>query len=798
MLKSMIKVGLRNLNRNRFHTILNIFGLAIGMTACILIFIYINQETGYDNYHRNSERIYRVHFHETSTNGTERRAISPTPLGPVLKKDFSEVEFLTRVGVAGKKLIESGESKFFESDLIFVDPDFFKVFTFDAVLGSTDDFGDDPNTVVISKSIATKYFGDSEPVGKIIRFDNKTDLKVTAVIGNVPRKSHFHFNFVMPFSLYAKDNQDKVTSWTWYSDLYTYVLLRENVDIDSFRNKIKPFIGKYSPDNAARKREVKIQPISSIHLNSDLSGEMEKNNSVSNIMIISTIALFVLLIACINFINLTTALSSSRMKEISIRRFLGAARSQIILQIITEAIMLTFITMVIALLCVEMSLPFFSELLSTDLLGIPITNSIFIVFFLVFPIIVGTLAGLYPAINISRRKTFVNLQNKELASHRGGRTGLVRKILVINQFAFSIILLISTFVISGQISFFNNSDLGFKDQNNIVIRLRDELLIEKSEVIKSAFRKNSSIKSATACFSTPISSYGISVSMYPQGLNGERMSFRFNMVDYNFVDHFGLKIIAGRNISKKYPTDTGQALILNETAVKQLGYKSPEAIIGRKILTGLDLEGKVVGVVKDFHISSLKRNIAPLALMHYPDLFNNIIVSTDKENLAGTISSLENTWNRFSPKFPFEHYFLSEFIDGLYSSDQQTLKVISTFSIIAIIVSCLGLFGLAVFTAQQKTKEIGIRKVLGATVNDIVILLNREFTKWIIISNVIAWPLAYYIMDKWLESFAYRMTIKLETFIISAILVFVIAILAVSSQALKAAMANPIKALRCE
>jgi len=802
MFKNYLKIALRNIKRYKGYSFINIAGLTMGMTCCLLILLYVNQELSYDRFHKNAHRIYRVAVETTSTDGKYRTAQSMFPLAPAFKMDYPEVKKIARILFwSEKSLVKSGDKKFFEKRFVFADNELFDIFTIPVIKGKKDNPLADKSSIVITRSTAEKYFGKENPIGKILQYDNQYNFRVTAVIEDIPANSHFHFDLVVPISVVDK----KITGfnpnnqWGGFFGIYTYMLLAENMSPDNLENKTKDFITRHKKLSGIE-RKVFFQRLTDIHLYSHLEDEIETNNFVTNLIIISIIGLFILIIASINFVNLSTARASRRSKEVAMRKTLGAARSQLIIQYIGESVVFSVLAMALSLFMVEMTLPSFSILVGKEI-GFSLTGNIAVLLFISgMVIIVGVASGIYPALVLSAQKMVTTLKgNWRNEKNKKGPMAL-RKMLVTLQFSVSIILIIGTMIVLRQLDFFRRADLGFKKEHTVVIPIYDEELQEKYETVKQEIMRNPGVLAVTACLKPPIGSLFMDTGLYPLDKGkDQRIDVNLNIIDFDFIDYFGLEIIAGRNISKEFSTDKEDAFIINETTVKRLGLASPAEAVGKKLRTGLyGREGTVIGVTRDFHISSLYKNIEPLVMLYWPKFFRVAAVKIKSPDLRHTISSLRETWLKLSDKYPFEFSFLDENINRLYAAEEQTSRIIGTFAGIAIFIACMGLFGMASFAAEQRKKEIGMRKVLGASVHSIVILLSKEFSRWVLLANIIAWPAAYYAMNRWLQNFPYRVHIQLWIFLSAGVIALAIALVTVSSQAIKAALSNPVEILKNE
>ena len=785
MLKNYLIVAFRNIKRHQGYSFINIAGLAIGMAACLLLFLWVQDELSYDRYHEKADQIYRVVSQYEVEGHVNRFAMTPAPLGPALVNEFPEVKKVVRFGK--NTMLVHYQNKFFYEDIFFADPEIFDVFTFPLIEGTPKTALKQPYSIVISEEIKDKYFGEDDPIGEIITINNR-DYKITGVFKNIPRNSHFRFNFLGSFLDYASRHFDQ---WG-ISNYYTYVLLSKGYPLTRFREKMPQFVEKYRGKEVWRQHKYMypLQPITSIHLHSNLRGEIEPNRDMGTIYIFSAIALFILLIACLNYINLSTARYAHRAKEVGLRKVVGATRPQLIKQFLGESSLFSLIALPFALMLAELSLPLFNSL-SGKGLEISYYNNLFLYFGLICIILfVGFVSGIFPAFYISALQPVNALKGM---FKDNPKVSLLRKSLVVFQFAISIIFIINTIIISNQLYYIRNKKLGFNKEHIITVPIYSKEGWQKYETVKREFLQNAYVSAVCASSFFPgeniwYQSYwreGIGADAYPM--------ISWISVDYDFLETFQIKLLEGRNFSRNFPSDLEGAYILNESAVKEFGWESP---IGKefKIIN----KGVVIGVVEDFHFESLHQEIKPAALYIHPESFVYFSVRISPDNIPQALHFLRTKWQELIPGQSFEYSFLDKDFDNLYKTEMNLGKIFSIVTSLAIFIACIGLFGLTAFTATQRTKEIGIRKVLWATNLNIVYLISKEYTWLVLLANIIAWPVAYYAMNQWLQNFAYRINISLFTFILAASLAFIIALATVSHQAIKAAYANPVDALRYE
>jgi len=798
MFKNYLKIALRILKRYKVYSFINISGLAIGLACCLLILLYVRYERSYDRYHENADHIYRVVEELDFFGNKSHMAVTPAPFAPAMKNEFPEakdaVRFMKGNFSEGKVLVTHGTDSYYEDKLYFADNSVFEIFTFPLFKGDPKNALKEPFTVVISQEKARKYFGDEDPMGKILTLNDQysqSDFTVKGVLKDIPKNSHFRFDFLASFATMEKRFPEWVQNWFNHM-YYTYLLLDENSSPEALEGKFAALIKKHTGEQAGDALKPHLQPLTSIHLYSHLESEIEANSDAVYVYIFAAVALFILMIACINFMNLATARSTYRTREVGMRKVVGARRSQLVRQFLGESILFSFIALPLAVVMMELLLPAFRAFTDRDL-GFNYLNNWPILFILIgITLVVGLISGIYPALFLSAFKPIKVLKGK-LSS--GSRSTLLRRGLIIFQFAVSIILIIATGIILSQVRYIRTTKLGFNKDQVLVLNIKDKELRTKYEVIKAELSKNPSVLNVTASSGIP---GRISHNWYfsTEGLQEkkEKPSMWVMMVDHDFIKTLGMEIVEGRDFSRSFTTDDKDAIILNEFAVKKYGWRSP---LGRNIKTE-NKDGYVIGVVKDFHFKSFYQQIEPVMIYISPAYFEFMSVRVAADKIPETIAFLKTEWKELAPNRPLDYFFLDDDFDQVYRQEERAGKIFGCFSVLAIFVACLGLFGLAAFTAEQRTKEIGIRKVLGATTSNIVSLLNKEFIKWVLVANLIAWPVAYYAMNRWLQGFAYRTSIGPGIFAFSAAAAVLIALLTVSSQAIKAAVANPADALRYE
>ena len=794
MFKNYFKIAWRNLQKSKVFSLINILGLSIGIACCLIIGIYVVYELSYDRFVPNYERIYRVVQEQEQAGDLYQVASTPAPLSDALKTNYPEVqEVTTFTRIFNKRLFQYRNISFEEEGGFHVDAAFFKIFSFSLLNGSLQTFFATNNTILLTENMARKYFGEDDPVGKVITLDRKQDFVVAAVMKNLPGNSHIKFDFLLPMGNLR--SYTDFASWgnNW---VYTYVLLKETADVHIFESKIKNLLSDHIGEPEWQPK-LYLQSLKDIHLHSDFdfNTDFADTGNLQSIYLFGVIGLIILLISCINFINLTTARAFQRNKETGIRKVAGANRKQLIYQFMGESLLYIIISTVLAIGIVKLTVPWFEDLSGLPLaFDLPGTNRL-IGLFLGILLIAGLLTGIYPALFLSNYHvvkmfgaSFVQRGSKAHDLSSG-------KILVVGQFVLSVILIVCAMLIRQQMHFVLKRDLGFDKDHILYFQVKGELGNEaRYQSFKNALLQQSSIGQVTRSNGLPINHEGSFEGVEWEGMPSAHKDFLMSYFDADeaFVGTFGLQILAGRNFLPREPGDSTAYYLVNETAVRIMQMDDP---VGKKLEDGV-----IIGVVKDFNFQSAFKYIGPMILRSEPggNMNKYISIRIAGGNMAGAVKTIEQIYKQFNPDFPVEHYFLDESITALYDKQIRSGKLINLFAALAIFLSCLGLFGLATFSAQRRLKEIGIRKVNGARISEVMTMLNRDFVKWVVIAFVIAIPIAYFAMQKWLENFAYKTDLSWWIFALAGLLALGIALLTVSWQSWNAATRNPVEALRYE
>ncbi|MBD2751578.1 ABC transporter permease [Spirosoma validum] len=807
MLQNYIKIAWRNLVRNKAFSAINIVGLALGLATCLLISLYVFDELSYDRSNKKASQIVRVVFRGIMNGGQINEANVMPPVAQALKADYPEVEDATRIRTAGSPSITVGDKTFRDDQVAYVDSNFFQVFTLPLLQGDAKTALIQPGTAVITQAMARKFFGDENPMGKSLTIKSWNALfRVTGVIDKMPVNSHFHFDMLLSM---AGVSDAKSPSWMT-SGFFTYLVLPKGYDYKQLEAKLPQVVSKYMGSQIQQAFGMSLaqfrrkgndlsfllQPLTGIHLHSNLTGEIEANGDVQYVYIFGAIAVFMLLIACINFMNLSTAGASKRAKEVGIRKVMGSVRQSLTSQFLIESLLLTSIALTLAIGLVYLTLPLFNELAGKNLVLNFAASPWLLPGLLLLGVVVGILAGSYPAFFLSSFKPVQVLKGTRFTGDRksiGLRSGLV-----VVQFFISITLMIGTTVVYQQLDYIQNKKLGYTKEQVLVLP-ETWLLDKKEDVFRNQIMQDPRVVNVSTSGYLPAGpSNNNNFMVYPESNSTQLVKTLRYDVDYNYIPTLGMQLAEGRNFSKAYGTDSA-GVILNETAARTLGWN--DKAVGHTI-SNSDNDGKkatlrVIGVVKDFHFRSMRERISPLVMVLSKNA-GTVIVKVKTKDIAGLVASLKKQWEQLTTDAPFTYSFLDERFNNTYLAEQKTGRILGLFAGLTIFVACLGLFGLATFTAEQRTKEIGVRKVLGASVTSIVGLLSKDFLKLVAIAIVLASPVAWYVMNRWLQDFAYKIDITWWMFALAGVLSVSIALLTVSFQSVKAALMNPVKSLKTE
>lgn len=792
MFSSYFKVAYRKLLWHKVHAIINIACLAAGMASCSLLFLWVQDELNYDRYHKNADRIYRVISQQEVDGQVERSAYTSLPLAPALLNEFPWIKKVIRLGKL-KATVEYRE-KLFEEIVFTTDPGVLDVFTFPLVRGDQNTAFNTPGALLISEQMKEKYFGEEDPIGKMVTLAQKYDFTVTGVFKNIPRNSHFKFDFLLPQLTYRAEY---VNNWG-VANYHTYILTADNSDdfLETYYKKLPQFVEKYRGKGIADMYKIKyfLQPLTAIHLTSGIKGEFEPGENVEIVYIFSSVALFLLLIACLNYINLATARFVTRARESGLRRVLGATRAQLIGQSLGESFLTALLALPVAILSAELFLPLFNSLSGKTLTFDYFNNPLLLAAMVGIILLTGLISGIVPVLFITNFRPTDALKGVVKAS---SIVSTLRRILVVFQFSMAIIFIICTLIASSQLRYTRTKDLGLNRENVIHVRLglNKEALL-KYETLKYEFSKHPDVKIVSASGfmpGKPVWNNNYWIDGMPET---EYRIIGCIPVDYDFIDAFNIPIVEGRGFSEGFSTDAESAFIINEAARKEFGWQSA---VDKNIKISVNWRsGKIIGVVKDFHYNSLHGKVEPLVLFIDPESFQYISVRFTPHDTQRTLDFLKRAWEKSVHGQPFVYSFLNEDYERLYKPETQMLKILLAVSLLELCIACLGVLGLAAFTTEQRTREIGIRKVLGASIPGIIGLLSKDFAQWILVSNVIAWPIAWYAMHRWLQNFAFRIDILPWPFLSAGLSALAVALLTVGYNAFRAAAADPVKSLKHE
>lgn len=790
----------RNLWKNKLFSLINIAGLSAGLACCILIFLFVQHELSYDKFNKQAANIYRLRSDMESNGGKTSLAVTPAPWAPLMKKDFPEIREYTRLLKDEKAQVgRPGEQQFYETGMLYADATFFQIFSLHLDRGDQRRALEKPNSIVLTAEAARQYFGKADPIGKTLEvnsYGRSFNLEVTAIARKMPAASHINFHALVSMQTLG----DLSNLWSFHM-FQSYLLLNNEVAQPELEKKFAGFVKKYILNNpqADGSNDIYLQRLTDIHLHSHLTGELGPNGDIMYVYGFAGVAVFILLLACFNFTNLTTASSLARAKEVGLRKVMGSGKRQLLFQFMGETAFFTFISLLLAILLSYLFLPVFSRLSGRELS--PGGSDVYSLagMLVALLVVVSLLAGLYPALVLSAFKPIEILKGKFTRSSKGVS---FRKFLVTLQFAVSIALIACTLLVNGQLRFLQNKKLGFDKENVVVLTLPRNADSMRLQSFKTALLANKAIRSVAASSAVPNDQIAINQVNDGSADLSKALSMQMLFTDAGFARTLHMQLVAGRDISNELVTDKAAGFVLNEEAVKKLGWKSPQQAIGKTVQwvqPNMVLKsGQVIGVVKDFHITPLRSAVQPLVMHYFPQRFQYLYVRFDQSRATDVISLLQQQFKSFYTNQSFEYNFLDDALNNLYTSEKKLGLIFTCFSSMAIFIACLGVLGLSLYSIRQRVKEIGIRKVLGASVPTITIALIREFVQPVLIAAVIASPLAWWVMNKWLQDFAYRIPIGWPVFLLATALVLLLAVLTMLAQSIQAALANPVKSLRTE
>jgi len=804
MFKNHLKIALRNLVKHKSYALINMAGLATGVACCLLMLLMVRHELGYDRFHRNAARLFRVVTERQTANVVTTTVASPLQLAAALKSEFPEVVQAVRMGRGWSGVMRYENRKYQEDQLFFADPAIFQVFDLEMALGNPETALQNPAGMVITEAMAEKYFGAENPLGRVLTFtfEGAQEFEITGVVKSLPPHSHFHFDFLVALASQQTFVESMGADWK-FNFIPTYLLLSDKSAAAAVEKRLADFVARVYPDPLKSATSLSLQALTDIHLHSHYDGEIGVNGSMAEVGFYSGMALLLVLIACVNFMNLATARSADRAREVGIRKSMGAQRGQLIQQFLGEAMLLSLFAVLPALVLVEFMLPVFNNLTGKSLGILEAEFGVTAVALTGVGLLVGLAAGSYPAFYLSAFQPVQALKGV-FGNAKGGAPRL-RQLLVVAQFAVSIIFLVGITVMQRQLDYIQSRPLGYEKEQIVFLRSPQREQRMSFELFRQELKAVSGVAQVTGASAIPGSGqvFG-NASVNGEGMASDaRLEMAADWVEHDFAETFGLELTAGRDFAPEFAADPTEALLINETAAAALGWK--DDAVGRRLSLYRPerpepiFSGRVIGVAKDFHFQSLHLPIKPLLLTCRP-VFNRTYVALrlQSQNLSATMSGIETAWKKLAPEWPLELSFLDETAAAQYRREQRVRRVVGHAAFLAVFIACLGLFGLAAFAAEQRTKEIGIRKVLGASITGIVGLLSKEFVKLVFVANLFAWPIAYYAMNQWLQGFAYRINLGWWVFALAGGLALFIALLTVSSQAIKAALTNPVEALRYE
>ena len=802
MFKNNLKILFRSMMREKAYSITNIAGLTIGMICSFMIIAYVFHELSYDQFYNNADRIYRLESRMNMGQTDVRLATSNYASGFFMKDNLEEVDDVVHFRKAGENVsVEFDDQQFFEKNVVYSGNSVFNVFSLELILGNKESALTAPNTVILSESVSQKYFGRQNPVGKILTIGNSGEFKITGVFKDLPTNTHLCFGMLCSLETIFKETPIVKTRWMGESvdySSYTYLLLKPNTDPAEIESKLPVYVDKFMGEIlkiVGGEFQLFLYPMTDIYLYSEAANQMSSSGSIKYIYIFTAIALLILIIAAMNFINLSTAKYVKRAREVGLKKVFGSTRNSIIKQFLGESVVYSLIAFVLSIISVLLILPWYTSMLNINLQFTLSLFTEFLIYSFFISVMIGFLAGFYPAFFLSSFKPVETIKgNMSNVSKSNGR---LRYGLVVFQFTISIALIIGTMIIYKQVDYMKNKNLGFQKEHVLVLQISDPGVLNSTEAIKSEMLRNAGILNAAFSSFVPGIGADFNVYLYADDDFSQSKLFAKWSVDPDYLDLMGIQLVEGRNFSKDITSDLSKSILINEAAIKEYGFQKPVGNIIRE----LDAEMKpvnIIGVVKDFHFSSVHDIIRPMTITQNPSNYKFLSLRIKNEDLENTLAYVEDVWKSHNHSETIDYYFLDDAFDKLYKHETELSSLLFQFTLLAIFIACLGMAGLAAFTSEQRTKEIGVRKVLGASISDLISILTKQFVKWVLLANIFAWPLAYYIMEKWLQNYPYHIEMGLDIFFSSAFIALIISFITVGYQTLKAALANPVKALKYE
>ncbi len=784
MFKNYLKIAWRNIKKQKTYSMINIFGLALGLACCVLMLLYVHDELGFDRFHKKSDRIFRIGYEGEFG----RTARTPQILGPTLLRSFPEVENVVRIKALDRPVVLHDDEELYEDRFYYVDPSIFEIFTFPFIVGSPQSALSSTNTVVITQETARRYFGDRNALGGNLEVVGLGLFNITGIVEDVPRNSHFRFDFLTSYQTLEAQNNPYFDNWDNFVTS-TYVLLHKQTDLRRFETDLLSLTERLQIPETNKNEHFLVHRLSDLHLHGTLNGELGPGGSPGNLTIFAALATFILLIACMNYMNLATARATRRAREVGMRKVLGSARSQLILQFLTESLLLSILGLAVALLLVRIALPTFNSLALKDL-SLNGSPGWLVVLLCGIVLATGFVAGSYPAFTLSRFQPDSVLRGESVSLIRGNA---FLRILVVAQFVISIVLLVCTLTLLHQFEFLQQKDLGFNQKQVVVLRMEDQQMRENAEPIKNELLRQPKILKVAAASNVPGQGLGIYVYQF-EGMS-ERVDCATYFVDADYLDTLEIDVLEGRGFSPELTTDRQQAFLVNASAATRFGWKNP---IGKTVNWDEEKPGRIIGVVEDFHFRSPEQKIEPLVLHIEPGYYRYLAIRIDPTDIASTMAFIREKWQSLDPNHPFQYSFLDETFEVLFRRVEQFIRIFGYSAALAIFIACLGLFGLTAFAAERRAKEIGIRKVMGASFSQILRLLSGELAWLVLIASVLALPFAYLAAHEILQNFAYRINIGWRIFALAGGLAMTTSLVAVTVQTIKAAVENPVHALRHE